>query len=218
MEMKFSPGVHTEQFTGILQSLMVRGYTSQKDKKPYKKLFVAFENDDLSPLSLMINITQDGTVNESSDGGRYLKSLQTQGFNLDIEITNPSEDMKPEDDTKTMYEAIVTVTMNGRKDVPIVSTPYPKGDYLKWECTGTGTVDTPTQATLGLSNMIRLNAETILPLLPNPFSMSDFVMAVNAKFDEGAPEINNVKDAVMMEFVQRGKLVRDGDKFRKVGA
>ena len=215
--MKFSPGVHTKQFTGILKSLTIKGYIGQKNK-PYKKLLALFENDDLGGLFLMINIAEDGTVNESSDGGRYLKSLQTQGFTLDIEIINPSENVKPENDKETMYEAVVTATMNGRKDVPIVSTPYPKGDYLKWECTGTGTVDTSQQATLGLSNMIRLNAESILPVLPNPFTMSDFVMGINARFGEAAPEINNVKDAIMMELVQRNVLVRDGDNFRKVGA
>ena len=218
LEMKFYEGVHTKQFTGVIKSIAVKGYMSQKGNI-YKKLQMIFENDELGGLFLMINIQEDGSVNESSDGGRLLKSLQTQGFGLDMEILNASEELKPESTTETMYEAVVTAAMGGRKDVPVVMTPYPRSDgNLKWECTGTGTVDTTQQATLGLSNMIRLNAESILPALPNPFTMSDFVMAINSNFGEAAPEINNVKDAIMVELVQRNVLVRDGDKFRKVGA
>lgn len=217
--MKFSPGIHTEQFTGTIKSMVIRGFISQNNK-PYKKLQVIFEDDDLGGLFSFINVKEDGTVNEASDGGRLLKSLQTQGFTLDLEIINPSEDPKPEKGTESQYEAVITATMGGRKDVPVTLTPYPKNDgNIKWEVTGTGTpTNAPAQPTLAVSNMTRLSAESVLEGLPSVFEMSDFVMATNSKLGEDAPTVNDVKVHLMTEFIERGVLVREGNKFRKTGA
>lgn len=224
------PGGHREAFTGIIKTMEIQGRMSKKDEaKPYKQLVVNFD-DEMGPLFLMINveIMKDGNGNVTScrirdtgAGGRFLKSLETQGFDIDADIVSSSEELELGSTTNTQFKMTLTATMGGRVDIPIKMKPLPTQDgFLNWEVDGTGDVAAPgVQSSVTVSADLVFKAMGVVGNLPAVFNTGQFVIAVNAAgLGEDGIKINESKVEILMDLVTKGILVKDGDNYRKVGA